>query len=111
MRLGPELGFGYSAGMNTRKRVTVCINYRANPDLPSCGARGGNEVAQALKAAVSANNLPVEVVTFNCLGECERGPNVKLSPSGEFCHGVRLDDLAPVLEKISAFAGQASSRE
>lgn len=97
--------------MNTRKCVTVCINYRANPDLPSCGARGGSEIAQALKAAVATQGLPVEVVTFNCLGECERGPNVKLSPGGEFCHGIRPDDLTPVLEKISAFAGQASSRE
>lgn len=97
--------------MSTRKRVTVCINYRANPDQPSCGARGGGEIAQALKAAVAAQGLPVEVVTFNCLGECERGPNVKLSPGGEFCHGVRLDDLTPVLEKISAFAGQTNSRE
>lgn len=95
--------------MHTPKRIIVCINYRANPELPSCGARGGSEIAQALQSAVATQSLPVEVVTFNCLGECEHGPNVKLSPGGEFCHGVRLDDLAPVLEKISAFAGQAGS--
>ena len=105
------MALGYSAGMHPPKRIIVCINYRANPELPSCGARGGGEIAQALQAAVAAQNLPVELVTFNCLGECERGPNVKLSPGGEFCHGVRPDDLTPVLEKISAFAGQASSRE
>jgi hypothetical protein len=35
---------------------------------------------------------------------CERGPNLKLSPGGEFCHGVHLEDLPELLEKITAFA-------
>lgn len=90
--------------MEITKTVTVCVNYRANPDAPSCGARGGLEIAEALEAAVAECGLPVVVERFNCLGMCERGPNLKLSPGGGFCQGVHLEDLPQLLEKITAFA-------
>src|SRR3989338_1372057 len=95
---------GYSIGMKIRKIVTVCINHRTNPDTPSCGARGGVEIAQALEVAIAGRGLPVAIERFKCLGLCERGPNLKLSPGGEFCHGVRIGDLPQLLEKITAFA-------
>jgi len=95
---------GYSIAMETRKTVTVCVNYRANPDTPSCGARGGVEIAEALEAAIDEWGLPMAVERFNCLGMCERGPNLKFSPGGGFCHGVHLEDLPHLLEKITAFA-------
>lgn len=90
--------------MNKDKIVTVCINRRANPDMPSCGARGGEEIASALEAAIAEHGLPVRLERFKCLGLCERGPNIKLSPGGGFCHGVTLDELPIVLAKITAFA-------
>jgi (2Fe-2S) ferredoxin len=90
--------------MKTGKTVTVCVNYRVNPDAPSCGARGGVEIAAALEAAIAERGLPVAVERFNCLGQCNFGPNLKLSPGGEFCQGVRLEDLPQLLEKITAFA-------
>jgi hypothetical protein len=52
---------GYSIAMNKEKIVTVCINRRANPDAPSCGARGGLEIADALEAAISSQGLPVRL--------------------------------------------------
>lgn len=86
------------------KTVTVCINRRLSPDKPSCGARGGVEIAAALQAAVAERGLPVSVDTFYCLGCCEQGPNLKLSPGGEFLHDVHLEDLPQLLEKIATFA-------
>lgn len=90
--------------METEKIVTVCVNVRSNPNMPSCGARGGLEIAQQLETAVIARGLPVKVKRFNCLGMCERGPNVKLSPGGEFCHAVHSEELAQLLDRIAAFA-------
>lgn len=90
--------------MNKEKIVTVCVNRRASPETPSCGARGGVEIADALEAAIAAQGLPVRLERFKCLGQCELGPNVKLSPGGEFCHGVSLDDLPQVLQRIAAFS-------
>jgi NADH:ubiquinone oxidoreductase subunit E len=90
--------------MKTEKIVTVCVNYRSNPEAPSCAARGGVEIADALAAAIDARNLPVTVERFHCLGFCDRGPNLKLSPGGGFCYGVRIEDMPQLLEQIVAFA-------
>ncbi len=90
--------------MNKEKIVTVCINRRASPDMPSCGARGGVKIADALEAAIASQGLQVRLERFKCLGQCERGPNVKLSPGGEFCYGVKLENLPQLLEKIVRFA-------
>ena len=73
--------------MKPAKHITVCINQRANPDTLSCGMRGGLEIADALKTALAESGLGIGVRTFHCLGKCELGPNAKLSPGGEFCHG------------------------
>lgn len=90
--------------MSTAKTVTVCTNFRANPDMPSCAARGGTEIAAALRIAIAERGLPVAVETFQCLGMCERGPNIKLSPGGEFCHAVHPGKLEALLDRIAAFA-------
>ena len=89
--------------MKSTKHITVCINYRANPETPSCGARGGQEIVDALRTAIAEQGLPIDVRTFHCLGKCELGPNAKLSPGGDFCHGIQPGTLAPLLEKIAAF--------
>lgn len=92
--------------MPKHKHVTVCVNRRANPDQPSCGMRGGLEIAEALRRAIEERGLEIEVRTFNCLGKCELGPNAKLSPGGEFCHGIQPAELEPLLQKIAAFAAR-----
>lgn len=112
MRTGNEFWYGfrlYSVAMKANKTVTVCVNYRANPDAPSCGARGGVEIAEALEAAVVERGLPVAVERFNCLGMGEHGPNLKFSPGGEFCQALHLEDLPQLLEKITAFAKDLGS--
>lgn len=89
--------------MKPAKHITVCINQRANPDTLSCGMRGGLEIADALKTALAESRLGMDVRTFHCLGKCELGPNAKLSPGGEFCHGLDPTDLTPLLKKIAEF--------
>jgi (2Fe-2S) ferredoxin len=89
--------------MKVEKIVTVCVNRRANPDAPSCAGRGGVEIAEALETAIVRRGIPVAVERFHCLGFCERGPNVKLSPGGEFYYGVHIEDIPQLLEKIAAF--------
>lgn len=89
--------------MIENKIVTVCINRRGNPDMPSCAARGGVEIADALELAIAARGLPLRLERFKCLGRCERGPNLKLSPGGAFFHGVKLDDLPGILSSMEQF--------
>jgi len=88
--------------MNPSKTIIVCINHRANPDVPSCGARGGEAIAQCIETEIATHNLTIGVERFLCLGLCELGPNIKLAPAGEFYHKVNLDTLPQLIQKIAS---------
>ena len=89
------------------KKVIVCVNARANPDQPSCAARSGVALADALEKILLQRGLPLTLERFECLGSCNKGPNIKFSPGGKFLHHVRPDHLAPVVRAMEAFACKA----
>ncbi len=88
--------------MNPSKTIIVCINHRANPDVPSCGARGGEAIAQCIETEIAIHTLDINVERFHCLGMCDLGPNIKLSPSGNFYHHVSLESLPELVQQLSA---------
>lgn len=85
------------------KKIIVCVNYRANPDQPSCAARGSEEIAQCIEAEVAKRDLAVCVERFNCLGQCERGPNVRLAPDGKFFNRLSKQDVPALIVEIEQF--------
>lgn len=90
--------------MDDAKIIWVCTNRRANPELPSCGRRGALEIAELLEKEIARLKLPVSVKQFKCLGMCELGPNIKLSPGGEFIHEAKCEDMLEMMEKIQEFS-------
>ena len=89
------------------KQVIVCINHRANPNQPSCAARGGIQLADYLEQAVRDRELDIKVTRFPCLGRCEEGPNLKLAPGGRYISHVTAGDLEQVMTEINAFSKKA----
>ena len=87
--------------MNPTKTIIVCINQRANPDVPSCGARGGEAIARCIESEIAAHELNLAIERFHCLGQCELGPNIKLAPAGDFYHKVSLHDVPYLVEQLS----------
>jgi len=86
------------------KLLTVCINDRANPSQPSCTGRGGGEdLASRLEQEIAVRGWNIQVKRFECLGRCDEGPVLKLSPGGAFISQVNKDDLDEVLNQIEAF--------
>lgn len=83
------------------KTIIICINHRANPNQPSCGDRGSVKVADCLETEVSRNHYDIRIERFNCLGFCDRGPNLKIMPDGRFLHEVKLADIPGLLSKLS----------
>lgn len=83
------------------KSIIICINHRANPNQPSCGARGSAEIADCLEAEVSRNKYDIRIERFNCLGFCDNGPNLKTMPDGRFFHEVKFADIAGLISEIS----------
>jgi NADH:ubiquinone oxidoreductase subunit E len=86
------------------KQVIVCTNLRTNPAQPSCAARGGVILADRLEQAIAARGWHVKLTRFCCLGHCETGPNLKLSPGGQFISDIKPDKLDQVLQQIEAFS-------
>ncbi len=68
------------------KKLLVCTNLRTNPNQPSCAARGSLAMANALNQVIKKQNLAIEVEHTACLGYCEIGINLRLSPNGDFIH-------------------------
>lgn len=85
------------------KKIVVCVNYRANPDQPSCAARGSLELAQCLQAEIRNRNLDIPMEQLHCMGFCDQGPNIRLVPGGRFFHMLTLEDIPQVLIEIEQF--------
>ena len=78
------------------KKVLVCCG-------TGCLAAGAGTVAGALRAALHAKGLDVEVTLrlkeTGCRGLCELGPLVTFEPSGLFYKGVTAADVPEIVEK------------
>jgi len=83
--------------MKPCKTVIICVNHRRNPQLPSCGARGSLEIAQALELEIAAQGVAAQVERIHCFGACEQGPNLRIMPGGAFFRHVRLEDVAHII--------------
>ncbi|HZV99730.1 MAG TPA: (2Fe-2S) ferredoxin domain-containing protein [Methylophilaceae bacterium] len=88
------------------KKVIVCVNYRANPNQPSCAARGSEQLAKILEAEIQQRGLPAYVERFICFGLCNDGPNLRLAPNGPFISGASQQNLPDILAKIEEFSKQ-----
>lgn len=82
--------------------VTVCVNERPPTGIitVSCGPRGGHAIAAALEAELKRRALPVRFSTMKCLGLCEKGPNVRLTPSNSWFHGVHETDVLAIADIV-----------
>ena len=88
------------------KKILVCTNFRANPNNPSCAARGSKDVMVALTLELAKKNMPIILEESPCLGFCNIGPNLRLMPSGEFFHGVSDKKLSAIIKSIKKFLKQ-----
>ncbi len=81
----------------------ICQNERPpSAPKPSCGGRGGREIAQAFAEIMSQNEDlwgKVSVTGCTCLGPCFDGPAIVVYPEGTWYAGVKPDDVAEIVEK------------
>ena len=60
-------------------------------------------LAKQLERQISERQLPITIEFRKCLGQCEKGPNMRLAPSGKFLHNVGEDDVPMILNEIKKF--------
>jgi (2Fe-2S) ferredoxin len=80
----------------------VCCKERPAHAKPSCGARGGADIYNALQEALGGREELWETVTVtvaSCLGPCFDGPMVVVYPEGTWYAHVRPEDATEIVEK------------
>ncbi len=82
--------------------LNICVNFRAGDILPSCGARGSRELADALEAGIAERGLALEFKRLHCMGKCHIGPTMKVAPGGPFVMGAQASNARQVLDLIEA---------
>ena len=87
----------------TPKKLLICTNFRANPNQPSCAARGSKQVAIALAQQLQEKNVSIEIEEIQCMGYCKLGPNVRLMPNGAYFHAVSHSKFAQIILATIAF--------
>ncbi len=89
-----------------QKKILVCTNYRANPNSPSCAARGSKEISLALTQQLQKKKVVIQIEEIQCMGYCNVGPNLRLMPSGEFFHAVSASKFAEIIKATKRFLQQ-----
>jgi (2Fe-2S) ferredoxin len=84
---------------SSEKKILVCTNLRANPNNPSCGARGSDVILAALRN----QNLAIPIEISPCMGMCHEGPNIRLIPNGTVFRTVSTKNLKNITEEIKSF--------
>lgn len=90
----------------------VCTNRRPLGGRPSCGTRGGTELADALRREIAARPQlwdKVAVTECECLGPCFDGPNLVVYPDSVWYCGASAADAGELTESHLA-AGQPVER-
>ncbi|WP_028455622.1 (2Fe-2S) ferredoxin domain-containing protein [Chitinilyticum litopenaei] len=79
-------------------RIGICVHRRLKGQ-PSCAALGSPQLLTALRDRLASAGRLADVFPMGCLGNCERGPNVKIV-GGELLHEVTLERLDVVLAAL-----------
>jgi (2Fe-2S) ferredoxin len=80
------------------KKLRVCTNFRANPNHPSCGARGSD----AILTVLTSKKLAICIEESPCMGLCDVGPNIRLTPNGNCFNEVTIEKLDTVIKEIKS---------
>lgn len=84
-----------------RRHVFVCTNERPPTGKPSCGARGGAAVLEALREAIASRPSlwsEVSVTACGCLGPCFDGPSVVVYPDAVWYAAVAPADVDEIVD-------------
>lgn len=85
-----------------QRHVFTCVNHRpADSPKGCCAAKGGMEVAGALKSRLYERGLK-RVVRANkayCLDQCAKGVTLVVYPEAVWYGGVTVDDVDEIIEE------------
>ena len=85
--------------------LLICVNHRYGDDKPSCAARGSLPIAEAVETGVAERRIDLAIERIICLGQCTKGPSMRLAPGREFLLGVNLGQVPGILDRLEHLCG------
>lgn len=80
--------------------VVVCINRSFSVNKRACANSGSGTLADALERQLAEQGMNIAVRRLECLGQCDRGPNLRIAPGGRFFHHCSEADLPGVIAEL-----------
>jgi NADH:ubiquinone oxidoreductase subunit E len=81
--------------------LVACIKERFT-SRPSCGVRGSIAIIDKIEAEIKKREWPILVERIRCLGECAKGPNMRIAPGGKFFYGMTEAKIPEILDELDA---------
>lgn len=84
-----------------KHHLFICTNKRpADNPRGCCDPEGLGELQLAFKRELDARGLKADIRAnrAGCLDQCERGPSVVVYPEGIWYGGVKVEDVAEIVE-------------
>jgi NADH:ubiquinone oxidoreductase subunit E len=91
------------------KILMICTNRRYGADGASCAARSSLEIAEAIETGVRERDIDITVERSVCMGQCTKGPTIRLAPGGRFILGKSLSDADNILDELETLCGRRDS--
>jgi (2Fe-2S) ferredoxin len=85
--------------------LMICTNRRYGAESASCAARSSVDIAQAIETGVSTRRIKIIVERSVCMGQCTKGPTLRLAPGGRFIFGKTIEDVNDVLDELESLCG------
>lgn len=85
-------------------KVLFCTNRRFGADTPSCATRGNEKIMGAVREEFlrRGQQPPCPIEQVICLGQCNKGPAVRMVPGGEFYLGAKINEVSKLADWIDA---------
>ncbi len=87
------------------KYLMICTNRRYGAESASCAARSSLQIADAIENGVRTRNINIVIERSVCMGQCLKGPTLRMAPGGGFILGKTLDDVDAILDELEASCG------
>ena len=98
--------------MNARPTaLLICVNHRFKTGEPSCAGRGSEGIADTIEKAVIERRIDITVERIICLGQCDKGPTLKLVPGGRFILGTSPEMIPEILNELEVVCGRRPEAE
>lgn len=79
-------------------RLAVCVNRRLGSAQRDCA--GSLDLIDSIESPIANDKLDIPGIRRECLGRCETGPGLRISPGGPFFTEIDQSRLGDIISEL-----------